>query len=275
MRLSVSRLKAYSRCPLAHKLERDGAARKVLSRTAYGSVMHVALLDLEKRRDLAHAQQVFAYYWHPSHIDEVTHEGPVTEWMQAGREPDTYGLLRARGLAALEAYWKKAEHDADEILGLEYEFWVPVGTRREHVLHGIIDRLSWNYHSGRAPQLNIRDYKTGRKPEALRYDLQFTGYDYASRQPEFWDQMSPNDAARCRAFFGRGDTLRTNTWIDLSTAKVTYSNAGERDREDFARLHYAADQLAAAYEHDIFPPTISGAACRFCEYRGTSCPPRS
>ena len=53
-------------------------------------------------------------------------------------------------------------------------------------MRGVIDRLSIKKASKGAPYVSADDFKTGRQPTYLRYNLQGTLYAYASTLPEFW-----------------------------------------------------------------------------------------
>lgn len=136
-----------------------------------------------------------------------------------------------------------------------------------HYLAGSIDRLKGGMWR-RLITLFIEDFKTGKEYVNLRYNLQFSGYALASLQREFW--------VGCRGetgFGDRGEQLyerftnagRRGTWINLRSLK--FQDAGWRGPVDYARFTLAIEQMHASIKADIFPLSITGAVCRWCDYR--------
>lgn len=274
-----SMLAAAGRCLAQFGYERAGRPRQQTSAVAYGSVMHYALLVFEHARAtgtplseaLQQALNTFVTYWNPLHIEAICDPVSPDGWMPR----QSYGELRQRGIEALRKYADLIRFDDHELLGLEYPFIVPIdGTWDDelgepHMLAGSIDRLAIRHYS-RKPAVEIADYKTGKEYVSLRWNIQFTAYAYATTKREFWtgyrdeegfgDERGEIMYQRCKEMGRRG------TWINMRLFKMV--DAGWRGPQDYDRFVLAVTQLAMAIEADIYPLTITGETCRFCEYRG-------
>lgn len=290
MLLHASDLVAWGRCAAQYGYRRAGLASKTNSAAAYGSVMHVAIEVLERRlwelrplhpnstafrdeyaRAVDEALATFWFYWHPHNIDKVCEPVPPDGWL-----PRTgYAELRQKGAEAIRQYADLRRTSDDELLALEYAFVVPLhGTWDEveggpHYLGGTVDRLAIKHYSGQ-PTVGIDDFKTSMyEPRFLRHNLQFTAYSYASLQPEFWVGSHGEEGfgpKRGQPLYERTKLLgRRSTWISLQ--KVKFIDAGVRGDIDYRRLALAIEQLAASVRADIFPLSISGENCRWCEFR--------
>lgn len=170
---------------------------------------------------------------------------------------DGFAALRKKGVAMLREYDKRNAFDDREVIGTEIEFLVPFG---DHELKGFVDLLEIKKSNKGKPVLRIVDYKTNaRQPTKieLSLDLQFTAYAYASYQPEFW-QFAPD------LFDELIDVPRRGIWYHMNTIKEI--DAGPRDEGDFLRMYRIAETAAAAIEHDIFMPDVSGDTCKFCSF---------
>lgn len=90
----------------------------------------------------------------------------------------------------------------------------------------------------------------------LAHDLQFSAYAYASTRREFWATFADGDQ-----LFGRvSEYPRWGEWVALAVPKRM--DAGPR-----TQLHdNAVDQIADSLAMGIYPPTISGDVCNYCEY---------
>lgn len=100
-------------------------------------------------------------------------------------------------------------------------------------------------------------HNTGKKPAFLRYNVQFTAYQWAVSQEEFW--------ADKQEWLTKVEGLNiTGTWISLKDSAEV--DAGPRDEADFHRLEKTVDQLAKSIDGNIFVPTLSGDSCAYCEY---------
>lgn len=287
-----SMLAAWSRCPAEVGYKRAGVPSKTNSAAAYGSVIHHVLQAMERslhesrlkyrvkspefHQHFQAAVQValesFVFYWNPHNIETVTEPVPADGWLpRAG-----YAELRARGLDAIRKYADLIKFDDHELLALEYGFMVPIdGTwdyelNQPHMLGGSVDRLAAR-HFSRQLACCVDDYKTGKEQYRLRYNIQFTAYCYATTKLEFWVGHGGEDGfgqERGTELYERfKDKARRGTWINMRTFK--YQDAGWREATDYARFALAVDQIASSIQADIFPLTISGDACTFCDYRST------
>lgn len=307
-----SDLSAWSRCGLQkhyYDIARDnpddlGVQPERLSATVYGTVVHYAAMVLEKMHHdgdpdaLGTAIATFEHYWNPGHIAEVA-DGQVTEWLPR----QTYGGLMDRGRMALRDYYEvMLKKDDSRLLALEYQFAVPlVGTDgRVHTLTGTIDRLSIRKHYGK-PYLSQDDYKTGKQPTYLRYNMQGTAYSYATTTRDFWVGPTiglwdgpeldvfgvPYLDDLARFFHSWGYSLldggekplaaRRFRWINLQEMK--YADGGWRTAQDYERLRVAVSNYVAAVEAEAYPVTTTGEVCRYCPFKsicgGVGLPPES
>lgn len=275
MRIHQSDLKSFDRCGEQHRRQLNGDVGKQLSATAWGTVMHHALHVLERHQDLDLAVQTYEYYWHPLNIELLTE--PVQEWI--GKQ--TYSSLLSKGRTTLRNYWEHLREQDEEVLALEFPFVVPIdGTwdeneGRPHELAGTVDRLSLRHYK-RELHVCIDDWKTGKQPWYLRFNIQFTGYAYASTQPQFWlgDETAMTDGFGV----GRGmelyhrliDAPRHGWWINVNGGPK-WSDAGLRTERDFLRFNHQVDQYVRARKAGIFPLNAEGEVCQFCTFRD-DCP---
>lgn len=295
--LSYSQLASWARCPLQKYYEQQAKADptapqpKQLSRTAYGSVMHFALmlmeqLTLEGAEDaLERAIATFEHYWNPANIAEIC--PPVDEWIIR----ETYSGLRERGRITLRTMYEVLAHEESWPLGLEYEFHVPMTIDgRTHTIRGFVDRLTVRKHQ-RKPYLSFDDYKAGKQPTFLRYNQQGTLYAWASTTPEFWLGWEDSGLGALETFsaetIGRLEELfsswgyglhggshwegplasRRFRWLNLQEAKAV--DGGWRNERDYARLHLSVDAYVRACEAEVYSPTTTGEICRYCAFRTT------
>lgn len=273
-----SDLSAWDRCPAQFGYKRQGLPRKNTSAIAYGVVMHHCLHLLEylvahgtplvEALDLALAE--FTKCWMPPAFGGLTEEIPPDGWMRG----QGFSELRLKGLQSLRTYADLMRFDKMEPLALEYGFMVPVdGTWDDelgepHILAGTVDRLAVRFHR-RIETLCVDDYKTGKTQYRLQHNLQFTAYLYATTKREFWVGWRGEDGfgeQRGQELYERFvDTPRRAFWVNLKELKV--QDAGFRNDVHYARFRLALNQVAASVQADIFPLTISGDACTYCEYR--------
>lgn len=272
-----SDLASWNRCPQAFSLDRAGNPRRQTSALSYGSVMHYALEQFERLRHtegvtlsdaVTAAVQTFDHFWHPMNIEAICPQ--VDIWLPR----QGYGELRSRGIEAIKAYCALMKYDDHELLATEYGFQVPIDgtwdedTGEPHTLAGSIDRLAVRFFTGR-PALCVDDYKTGQEYKYLRQNLQFTAYCYATTKPEFWcgwrgeDGFGPERGQELFTRFQKSG--RRGTWINMRTVK--FQDAGWRGPDDYTRLALAVEQLAASIRADIYPLSISGEHCHFCEFK--------
>lgn len=293
--ISASAISSWSYCQLRRYYElrarRDPDAKQPakLSATQFGSVVHFAVMQMEKalhdgREDgLDVGLKTFEYYWHPENIGAICE--PVNEWLPR----DTYGGLRERGQTLLRAYYDVLTKDDSYLLALEYEFAVPMEVNgRLHTLVGAIDRLTIRRHYQK-PYVSLDDLKTGRKPTYLRYNTQGGFYAYASTRPEFWSGWAESGRGALDAFdedlIGRLDdrfsgwgyklhsgshwekplAARRFRWIDLKDIK--FVDGGWRVEQDYARLALAVDAYVRACEAGVYAVNAVGEVCRYCTFK--------
>lgn len=277
MLIHQSDLAAWSRCPAAYGYRRLGWNTKTNSAAAYGSVVHHALQVFERCRviegyepALQKALETFVFYWNPLNIEAVCEPVPGDGWLPR----QSYSELRGRGIECIKKYAELMRYDDHELLATEFGFVVPIdGTWDDdlgepHLLGGSVDRLAVR-HFLRKEAVCIDDYKTGKEYRFLRHNLQFTAYAYASTKPEFWVGWRGEDGfgeERGRQLFERFEGAgRRGTWINMRTFK--FQDAGWRGEKDYSRFRLAVEQITASIKANIFPLTVSGEACQYCEFR--------
>lgn len=277
MKIHQSDLKSFTRCGEQHRRQLGGEQGPQLSATAFGSVMHHALHVLERERDVELAVNTFDHYWHPLNIDQIC--SPVEEWIAN----QSYGTLRQKGIETLRRYWDLKAYDDEEVLALEIPFAVEIPETWDdelgepHVLLGTIDRLAVRYYR-RQMHLCIDDWKTGKKPNYLRHNIQFGAYCFATTQRTFWqgnpayytEGFGSERGAELYTRFGLHATPRHGWWINVMGGPH-WIDAGLRTDLDYRRFFHAVNQYAKARQHGIFPLSIEGDVCRFCSFN-TDCP---
>lgn len=296
-----SDLSSWSRCNLQKhyndtaKTDPTAPQPKRLSATQFGTVVHYALLTMEKLHHAGKEEALdiglatFEHYWDPKNISSITE--PVDVWMAR----QTYGGLRDRGRVMLRSYYELLQKDDGKLLALEYEFAVPLPVNgRVHTLTGTVDRIAVRKWYG-TPYLMIEDFKTGKQPYYLRQNMQGTAYSYASTQPEFWQSdiypsFDDETISGMEQYFAKmGYRLHEGTkdwwwngpmrkqitelasrrfrWINMQDVK--YADGGWRGPHDYARLRLAVEQYVKAQEAEVFSPTLDGVVCQYCEYQRT------
>lgn len=271
-----SQISSWMRCPTAFMYERQGRPRRQLSATAWGSVIHHALETFERVRHtegLTHADAVdaavstFEYYWHPLNIAAICE--PVDEWLPR----QDYSTLRRNGIDRIREYCTLMQLDESTLLATEYSFQVPIPNTWDedlgepHILAGTIDRLALRRYRSR-PYLSVEDYKTGKDYQFLRHNLQFSAYCMATTQKEFWtgwrgeDGFGPDKGADMHTRFTK--YARRGMWINMRQNKQ--QDAGWRGPRDYQRFALAVEQITASMRADIYPLSLSGATCQYCEF---------
>lgn len=262
MRFSASRLKTWMGCPLQAKFKYvDGLPGRQNAKASFGSIIHHCLELYERSgHDLRLVQDTFRDLWQNPDKLGVTPE----YWPRM----TTHGGLRMRGLQILEDFHELNHWDEGQVLALEHPFLVPVG---DHELTGFVDRLEIRRSGTGTDLLRIVDYKTNsRRPSAaeLTMNIQFTVYDYASRQEGFWigtdDPAFPPMDNGAWWFETLADVPRRGIWAGLWTGSE--HDVGERTDEDFERMYRCIDEIARAEEAGIYVPDISGDTCGICDY---------
>lgn len=261
MRMSASKLDTWMKCPLQAKFKyRDHLPTKRTSRMSFGVVAHAALEQYNLHGDVDKAIALFRYLWD----NPETIGAEVEIWLKGTSHP----VFMEKGIELLKNYHSQQGWDKRVIIAQEHRFLVPMGV---HELTGIVDLIEVRKSGRGKAVVRVVDYKTGSKQpykNTLRLNCQFTIYDYASRQPEFWlgngtdfPPISNNAEAQWKAY---KDLPRRSIWFHLLTCKEI--DAGERDEQDFMRLYRAIKEIDKAWEADIFVPDISADNCVFCDF---------
>lgn len=261
MRFSASRLKTWMNCPAQAQFKYvDKLPDAHNAKTVFGTCVHRALELYNETGNAELAEAEFLTWW-----DEPEKAG----YPDYGRWPkgNDYGKLRNKGVSIIRKQHELTAWDKREVLATEHGFVVPFG---EHELHGYVDLLEIRRSGNGKEMLRVVDYKSGSwKPNraALALDVQFTVYDYASRQREFWvggmDPDFPGVVNGEWLWEMHKDTPRRNIWFHLSTPQEI--DAGGRDEGDFQRLYRLCEQVQASSDAGIAIPKISE-ACVLCSY---------
>ena len=309
-----SDLSSFGRCQL-QKYYYDRAAAdptapqpRSLSATVYGTVVHYALMLLERLHHegdesaLDVAVSTFHHYWHPDNLHVLTGER-IDDWLPR----QTYAGLKARGERAITDYFRILRTDVDStLLGLEYQFAVPIQVGdRTHTLTGTIDKLKVGRYQ-RKPYISLDDFKTGKQPTYLRWNMQGTAYGYATTRREFWLGWAESGMGELPSF--DEDTLtnlegmfrswgfrllndgtspegdedlrlasRKFRWINMQEIKI--ADGGWRNTRDYARLKLAIDGYVRSCEAGTYSVNHIGEICVYCPFKrdcgGVGLPPES
>lgn len=283
MIIRQSDLASYARCPQQKHLydeAREGRVKRPsnLSGTVYGTVMHHALQTLERLHSegnpdtLAIAKSTFVHYWMPEGIVDLGNLGGhpelvhgIDEWLPR----QSYGGLRIKGLRCLDDYYELLRTDTGKLLALELDFLVDVDLSEygigHHQVKGTLDRLALRKYQ-KSWYLSIEDFKTGKQQTYLRYNNQFTVYSWASLQPDFWLPWGADANDRWQEFL---PLARRGRWFNVSENKP--HDAGWRAEADYSRMKLALAEYVKANNHDVFPLSLSGATCLYCDFRDGTC----
>lgn len=272
MRFSASKINTWMACPLQAKFKYvDHLPQRQSGKASFGVVIHDALDYYNNSHDADGAVRRFSDHW----------KNPE----KLGVEPDywprytTYGGLMTRGQEIIREYADKLKWDKRTVIATEHKFLVPFG---DHEIVGFVDLVELRTGTRGRPLLRIVDYKTNAKAPfttALRVNIQFTAYIYASLQPEFWLGNPPEappipDGDKWWAQLQ--DVDREGIWHHLMTNKEL--SCGTRDDKDFMRLYRACEEIGKAEAAGIYVPNISGDTCTYCDFVepcGVPVPPRN
>lgn len=266
MILSATRIKNWMACPMQLKLakEHPEIEEKQWAKTHFGTIIHAALEFYNSPEGtLEGSKDLFLTAW-----DDPESFGlpPVEEWHYG--KGTNYGGLRERGPLILDEYHEKQKWEKRIVLATEHPFVVPIG---EHHLRGFVDLIETKVSGGGKPVVRIVDFKsTSRQPtlNALKFDVQFTTYIYASLQPEFWlgnpEFDSPAMANGEELYENYKSYARRAIWYHLWGNKEL--DAGARTDADFMRLYRCITAIVDAIEKDVYIPDISADTCTFCDY---------
>lgn len=261
MRYSASRIQTFMECPLRAKFQYiDLLPRDRMHAAAiFGSCMHLALEKYNNGLDIKKTVKLFSDAWKDP-IKFGFEEPGIWPKYQTHK-----GYMKA-GKAALRAYDDKVTWRGRQVIATEHKFLVTLG---EFELTGYVDHLELTKDKTGRKVLMVQDHKTGQAPTyaALGANIQFTVYDWASRQPEFWmgngPDFPPMDQGEWHYEMAK-DLPRLNVWHSVMNGKEY--NAGERSQADFERLHRILQQITRANEHEVWIPNISGSTCGICPY---------
>lgn len=260
MRLSASRMSTWMTCPLQAKFQYiDRLPRGQNAAATFGICIHAALDLFTTTQDLDAAITLFKDMW--------------TNPEKYGLKPDSwpkgtsFGSYMSKGLNALKEYHTQGRWMKGQLIATELRFLVPFG---EFELTGAVDKLDFIKDKTGHETVRITDFKTNaRAPYMgnLKLNIQFSIYDYASRQPEFWTGNGPDFPGIPNGewlYETSKDLHRQNSWYGVMQGRMY--DAGERDMNDWMRLYRVAKEIEKAIEHEVFVPNISGDSCTFCPY---------
>lgn len=272
MRMSASRLKTWMNCPLQAKfkyvdnepVDFDGA------KAVFGKCVHAALEYYNNSGgDVDTAIKIFLNYWH--NPEKIGSPNDRIRW--PSHIGYTFGSLKNRGIQIVQWMHDNQRWDDREVVATEHPFVVPFGPFE---LTGFVDLLELRKSGNGHTILKIVDYKTAaRRPNKaeLSLDPQFTIYDYASRQREFWCGWPLPDGTIDPRFPGlpNGEWLyelhkttpRRSIWFHLWDPKEI--DCGTHDEADYGRLFRVCEQIRRAEQLQVFVPKI-GDACLFCDF---------
>lgn len=261
MRVSNTMITTWMNCPLQAKFKYvDRLPTKKTSRMTFGICVHQALEDYNIRGDVERAVEIFLDLW-----DNPEKANAVPEIWPKGT---TYGGFREKGIDLIRDYHERQGWESRHIVAQEHRFLVPIGA---HELTGVVDLLELKKSARGKGTLRIVDYKTGSKQpykNTLRLNTQFTIYDYASRQPEFWLGNGPDFAPIApnaeELWEKLKDIPRRGIYFHLLGSKEI--DAGERDDADFMRLYRVIEEVVKAVEHEVYVPDLSAETCVFCDF---------
>lgn len=284
MKIRQSDLGSFQRCAYQTKLEKEHGEGDLLSATIFGTVVHYALMNMEKahhegRTDAKeYGVATFEHYWHPDNIAQVEPRAAAVgiTWLPR----TTWAHYMDRGRRGLELYYDSyLKDDNGTLLALEQTFSVPIVVDgREHELTGTLDRLAVRWHN-RKPILSVEDAKTGKKPTYLRFATQWTVYCFATTQIEFWapfadqagvDLIERNlNKKKLSLMAGTPEGFevipRRGRWLSFHDG-FAISDAGWRTEADYRRLRLHISNYVRAVEADIFPLTVEGKVCMYCQF---------
>lgn len=254
MRFSASRLAMWQQCQMKarfHYIDNLPSGPQN-AKASFGTCIHHAFKLYNDTGNVELAVETFKDVWE---FPEKLGVAP-----EAWPKRTTYGGLRDRGIEAINRYARGIKWESRRIIGSEHEFVVPFG---KHELHGFVDCLESRRSGTGKRLLRVTDYKTNaKKPSVaeLALNIQFTIYDWASRQPEFWTMEDGE-----KLFKEFQEFPRRNIWYHVMDACEI--DAGSRDQEDFDRLYRLCESIERAYEAEVFFPNI-GDPCELCPYTG-------
>lgn len=259
MRFSATRLGTWMKCPLQAKFKyTDRLPSDRSAYMAFGICVHAVLDEFYDSPDAEAAVERFLDLWE----DPSLVRAAIDYW------PDgtDYIKLRDRGEDSIRTYFEKQKLDKGKKIKAEHKFLVPFG---EFELTGYVDLLEVR-KGVRGNVLRIIDFKTGMyipRQSVLNLDIQFTVYDYASRQEEFWVGNGidypglPNGEEMFHLY---KSIPRVPVWYAVAKGKEVMSR--ERDEDDHLRLYRLCKEIHHAETLGVYVPKIAEDTCVFCDY---------
>ena len=260
MRFSASMLSTWGNCSLQGKFKYiDRLPTQTGSSAHFGSCVHAACELLHKGGTVDQAVDVFLKEYNsliPDYYNRRTN----------------YENLRVKGLDMVQGYAEFLEWKTDSRYILaEHPFMVDMG---EHTLSGIVDYVE--VPKGET-YITVGDLKAGYKPnmDQLHLALQFTVYDWASRQKQFWTGHPSNLEKYPPVPHGEElyemfkDFDRKLIWFDLKDMKEI--DVGARTDRDYGRLYRCMEQIDRAIQLEVFVPTVNDTSCLWCDFK-KECP---
>lgn len=247
-------------CPLqARFIYIDRLPRQNNAYAAFGSCVHHALAVYNEVGELQAALDAFTEAWHsPEKIGlQIDVWPPGINYMGA----------RQRGIDMLRGYHEKQEWEPRDVLAVEHPFLVPFGS---YEITGVVDLVEVK-RSGRGKNvLRVIDYKTNKRQpfrNSLSVNIQFTLYDYAVRQKEFWLGNGPDFPPSPNGEYWwefMKDIPKRGIWYHLETQKEL--DVGARDEMDYRRAYRICQMIERAEKLNVFVPNMTGDSCGFCPY---------
>ncbi len=257
MKVSPSLLKTWMACPLKAKYAYvDGLQEwRINAAAEFGTAVHAGKEHYNNHGDKDAAVQEFLDVW------EASLAGPPMDWPNR----TSASKYHEKGQEMMQDFFEFRANSSDIVIGAEKRFCVPIGN---HEISGIIDELSVDEN---ARVLNIRDYKTGFRPNAdqLNLDIQMTSYAWAVAQPEFWIGVEGSDKyvgyPNGEELYDRYKDYQHNVyWFDSRNGREYH--AGPRGTTDIVRLYRCIEAIEKAIEAEVFIPNISAQSCKFCDF---------
>ena len=83
---------------------------------------------------------------------------------------------------------------------------------------------------------------------------------------DVWDAFYVPNAGYAQELYERfAPAARRATWVNMRTCK--FQDGGYRAKRDYDRFALAISQVAAMVKADIFPLSLTGSACQYCDHR--------
>lgn len=260
MRVSASRLSVYMDCALQARFKYiDRLPSLTNAHAAFGSCVHFALADYNRIGSISHAIDVFKKAWN----DPDTIGSGIDVWPSG----INFSGAKQRGIDMLNGFHEKQQWEPRDILAIEHKFLVPFGS---YEITGAVDCAEVKKSGKGKSIVRIVDYKTNRRQpfrNALSLNHQFTLYDYAAHQKEFWvgngDDFLPLENG-LHWWEMLKDVPKRGVWYHLETQREF--DVGIREQIDYMRAYRVCQMMERAEKHNVFVPDISGDSCTFCPY---------